>query len=350
MAERLIGGFFALEPAQTGGRCNVEAGALSQHRALWVNARSIINELLKLLQPPVCWVPSYICDTVLSAIPDHVKVCWYSALPGDRDMFDVRELESVAAEDIVLIVDYFGFSTQAQQLIDQLAGRVRVVRDSCMVMPNFPQLFSPRDRNTTRIYSFRKTLGVPDGALALSNASYSLPEPTEASPMGWFKSACKGRRLRGQFEAGQSVDGDWFELYQRSERNQPVGPYKISDLSRTILAQKTDWSKPISKRRENYQYLWHRLKAWSLFGELEEGDVPIGFPCLVNRRDALLQMLYSVNIYPAIHWDLSNIVPECFVKSHEIANKIMTLPCDQRYDLHDMKKVADEFLNAMRLV
>jgi len=51
--------------------------------------------------------------------------------------------------------------------------------------------------------------------------------------------------------------------------------------------------------------------------------------------------LFDDNIYPPIHWNIDNIVPDEFEESHVLSHHIMTLPCDQRYGKNDMKRMAE---------
>lgn len=49
--------------------------------------------------------------------------------------------------------------------------------------------------------------------------------------------------------------------------------------------------------------------------------------------------LFSHEIYPPIHWAIDGVVPYEFKGSHELSSKIMTLPCDARYDIEDMERM-----------
>ncbi len=46
-----------------------------------------------------------------------------------------------------------------------------------------------------------------------------------------------------------------------------------------------------------------------------------------------------MEIYPAVHWPIADVVPPEFETSHRLAGEIMTLPCDQRYDRSDMERI-----------
>ena len=121
----------------------------------------------------------------------------------------------------------------------------------------------------------------------------------------------------------------------------PVGNYDVSSLSIAILETAIDWESVSKKRRENYLILLDDLREYALYKDLPDDVVPLGFPISVKNRDELRQTLFENNIYPPIHWELSNSVPEQFAESHQLSKEIMTLICDHRYDEKDMKRIID---------
>jgi len=61
----------------------------------------------------------------------------------------------------------------------------------------------------------------------------------------------------------------------------------------------------------------------------------------VQNRDRLRQILFDQEIYPPVHWPIQDVVSEKFIESHRLSAEIMTLPCDQRYDIRDMERMAE---------
>jgi dTDP-4-amino-4,6-dideoxygalactose transaminase len=87
-----------------------------------------------------------------------------------------------------------------------------------------------------------------------------------------------------------------------------------------------------------------------MFPELPEGVVPLGFPIRVRPRDSIRTALFQQEIYPPVHWPLEACVPASFEASHHLADEIMTLPCDQRYDADDMRRIAAALREAYGLI
>lgn len=102
-----------------------------------------------------------------------------------------------------------------------------------------------------------------------------------------------------------------------------------------------DYKAMAQKRTHNYEELARVLGTVALFPNLPPGVVPVGFPIRVEKRDMLRRMLFEHEIYPPVHRPIEELVPESHQDSHRLAASIMTLPCDQRYTMQDMERMAD---------
>jgi hypothetical protein len=101
-------------------------------------------------------------------------------------------------------------------------------------------------------------------------------------------------------------------------------------------------------RCHNCQVRNDQLGEFAVFPQLPAKVVPLGFPIRLKNRDQVRQRLFEHQIYPPVHWPLEGIVPDEFRNSHQLAANIMTLPCDQRYDGHDMMRMATLVLEGLK--
>ena len=92
-------------------------------------------------------------------------------------------------------------------------------------------------------------------------------------------------------------------------------------------------------RKRNYHYLYEKLSEFALFSEPPVGWVPLGFPMLINKREKVLKTLYQNNVFAASHWAKIEAPLSKFPLEHSISQSLITLPCDQRYDLDDMERI-----------
>ena len=127
-------------------------------------------------------------------------------------------------------------------------------------------------------------------------------------------------------------------MFQSAEANGPMEPCRMSDLSAAIL-RIVDWATIKKSRRRNYEYLLSELGKLAIFPNLPRDVVPLGFPIRVRNRDRVRRSLFNERIYPAVHWEIVDLVPAEFISSHRLAREIMTLPSDQRYGRDDMKRM-----------
>jgi hypothetical protein len=333
----VIGGMFGLELFE----CNASLKArevprfLNKHHFLFATARSAVKVLVRTLRPATVWLPSYICGVVIDAAREPgVRVRFYEIdqslnIPGDDWLAEIQ------TADLVLFADYFGFETWSVHAAEAKARGARIAEDACQAMLN--KDFSPHSDYI--IFSPRKFVGVPDGGILLAGKNAELPDADlPAPPALWLLQTTKASILRSEFDR-YGGKRKWFKMFQFVEANGPMEPCRMSNLSAAIL-RIVDWATIKKRRRRNYEFLLSELGDLAIFPYLPRDVVPLGFPIRVRNRDRLRELLFKERIYPAVHWDIADLVPREFASSHRLASEIMTLPSDQRYGRDDMKRMA----------
>lgn len=300
------------------------------------NARSGMALLIELLSPAHVWVPSYFCGTALQAAGERMGSVRFYEIDGNLTTSSLEWLDNVQPGDLVVVVDYFGFPCDPL-----LVTRVRecgawVLEDACQAL-----LSGEAGRfSDFVIFSPRKFLGIPDGGILHFNHKIVHENiRMEPPPHTWWFKALSASVKRRTFDL-HGGDTDWFRLFQEAEDECPIGHYGMSEFSVMLLEYCFDYVTIAKKRVDNYRALLEELKDLALFQSLPPQTVPSGFPIRVKNRDQVRQVLFDHEIFPPVHWAIHGIVPEVFKDSHNLSDEIMTLPCDQRYDRHDMKRMA----------
>lgn len=330
---RIIGGMFALEGTQAPHYSSPKF--LSGNSVQFINARSGIALLMELLMPGRVWMPSYFCGHVLKDVGERATALSYYEVDYFLDLPSLEWVAEVQANDLVIITDYFGYPCDPECKKRVKERGAWLLEDACQALltENIGQfadfvLFSPR-----------KFLGVPDGGiLAINN---DIPDDLftlKNAPPEWWLKAFAASVLRGEFDR-HGGDRRWFELFQETEVAAPIGAYAMSELSKMLLRFSFDYKLIAERRVENYKLLASKLGEFALLPVLPEGVVPLGFPIHITDRDRVRQIFFSHNIYPPIHWQIVDVVPEKFRDSHRLSTEIMTLPCDQRYGAQDMERI-----------
>ena len=302
-------------------------------------ARSAFTLLARTLRPTKVWLPSYLCGVVLDAfVASRSRVTFY-AVGKDLTVIDDTWIDEVESGDMVIFIDYFGFA-----LWDRCGKQVKnrgawVVEDACQAMLNA----SFSGHSDYVIASPRKFLGVPDGGILLAQNGTGFPqEELLPPPTEWWLNSLEASQLRAEFDR-HGGDRKWFDLYRMTDPHGPIEPWAMSELSSLLLDHCVDYEVSAASRRRNFSLLAAALPEFAVFRELSKSTVPLGFPVRVHERERVRQGLFDLEIYPPVHWPIKGVVPKEFQSSHQLAQEILMLPCDQRYSSEDMGRLATEF-------
>jgi hypothetical protein len=153
----IIGGLFGL-----GSAPQLQASTppfLSKRDVFLVNARSGIWLLVNRLRPPQVWVPSYLCRAITRAIdPDMTAVRFYE-VDYDLKVRSAQWVSEVASGDLVVFIDYFGFSYDHRLAVAVKEKRAWVLEDAAQALLS-THVGTPSD---FVLFSPRKWIGVPGG-------------------------------------------------------------------------------------------------------------------------------------------------------------------------------------------
>lgn len=309
---------------------------LSGQILLTVNGRSALYLLIQELKPRQIWLPSYLCCVVADAVQKanaprlrYYEVDEHLNLRGDSWFSEIRE------GDVLVAIDYFGFPYTPQLLQAAQNQGAWLVEDASQAL--LSEHASQKADFT--FYSPRKILGVPDGGILKTSNQQNFPIITLKKPPDiWWLQTFQACLLRREFDRG-SNHHEWYNLFRASEQKAPTGYYAMSELSQLLLCHAFDYEAIRQQRVQNYQFLSQALGDLLLFPHLTEGTVPVGCPIVHSKRDALRQALFASNIYPPTHWKIESCVPSNFQNSLTLSQTILTLPCDQRYNLEDMERM-----------
>jgi hypothetical protein len=299
----------------------------------FLNARSALLQCIISLKYPNVWLPSYGCSAVSDALRlFNIPISYY---PIDHRLQISKSdwIGQIQKNDVVVLIDYFGFEKSVWSETIKRKGAI-IIEDACQ------SLLSSHVGQFVDyvIYSPRKFVGVPDcGILSFPNGKMRSIEQKDIPFDWWMKSlsVCSNRQL---FDDQLFKTNHWFQEYKDVENSMPIGNYKASEFSVSVLTSGTDWEFICRRRRENYLMLLEELEEVAIYKRLPYDVVPLGFPIIVEDRDRLQQAFFKEEIYPPIHWKI-NPELEKYNDSWYLSNHILTLICDQRYGKDEMKRI-----------
>lgn len=337
LTPRPIGGFFESHPAPSeppAGPSLLEAWTGDRSYAAYVNARSAFAALIGQLEPGALWLPAFLCPAMVSPTwADRVK--FYGVGPGF-----VPDLVGVEAEaatgDLLLVMASFGMPVAAEaEAVIARRPDLHVVEDRAQALDA-----GPPTEGRWLLYSPRKLLGVADGGLLVApdrRTETPGPEATDAAEAGTL---WRAPDLRAADTLGQN-NVVWHAANQTREAAMGVSRTGMTARSLALL-QDTPIQGLADRRRRNWQTLDARLETWSALSA-HPTAAPLGYVLDLDPgdRDRLREALIRDRVFPAVHWRELASPAEAFPHENAWTKRLLTLPCDHRYDEADMARIAD---------
>lgn len=342
----------------------------SPHVLVSLGRHAIILALktLKLAPPDNILIPSYVCDCVANAISEYgieFKCYDVSKSTLSVDLEDVRASIDNNTKAI-LIVHYFGFANSIEEVKNLTNERGIFLIEDCA-----HALFSSYSGKKLgtfgdlAIFSIRKSLPTPDGALLLINNESLQPSRNIAESSTLFrlmlalttfdlvsewkpKSGILLRLIRIAIARLQHVLLGYGVSFDSATAGflAPVQPLKIS----LKIMDHCSASEIIQKRREHYSYLLRHFRSnrsiIPVFKQLPDGVCPFVFPAFVEERDSLREQLQKNGIDTSCLWCNESLPAQAkndrFKNAQFISNHILTLPIHQDLDTNQLRYIVDE--------
>lgn len=314
---RAIGGYFELElPASQGERYPQAQGFQS--------ARAAFLALLLTGKPSRVWVPWYLCDSMIEPLlMAGIDVARYRI---DKT-FAIRDELTLAPDEWLLYVNYFGICQANVERVLTQFPRHQVIID------NAQAFFSPAQDCLATIYSPRKFFGVPDGGYLVTPLQVAMPEQLDTQSPERCLHLLK--RIALDPESGYP---DYLAAEESLVRQ---SPRQMSRLTRRLLATQ-DYSEAHRKRRNNFDFLDQHLRNRNQFQfHLGRIDAPL---CYLFRgaRPGTREHLIRNRIFVPTYWhDVLKEDHQAPQFERSLPANDLCLPCDQRYDVHDMERIID---------
>ena len=224
------------------------------------------------------------------------------------------------------MVNYYG------QIENKLIEKIKRNHDK-LIVDNVQAYFQEPVDNVDTIYTCRKYFGIPDGAFLYTKSRISRKLEQD-------KSAGRMVHLLGRYENTASEYYSAYTDHENTFENLPLR--KMSKLTDNLL-RGIDYNQVKAVRERNYLYL---DKEFASINKLEL-KVPVGpfmYPLYVSNGRNIRKQLQKKSIYIPILWhDVFDICDKDTLE-YDMANNILPLPVDQRYDLKDMEYIVREVL------
>ena len=296
---------------------------------------------------PVVLMPAYCCHSMVDPFEKAGWCIEYYPLNPDLTA-DEQVLFSLLLSKqprAVLTMNFYGSaSTKAAVNI------IKAEFPSCFVIEDFSHCtFSIHNIHNPEVdyyvSSIRKSVGVCDGSVIISkqplDESIVLDEETDFSLTRQGVQTIKGRY--NYTKDGGSKTSFLTQLrLKETDLDNFEGVHRISSYAQKQIACLN--GKEIAfARRINMEHLLCILSdkveiipgiERSLYG------APFSLPIIVENRDEVQKKLAQTGVYAPVLWPISNIARAVCPVSTKMANKMLSLPIDQRYNYDDIEDIA----------
>ena len=293
----------------------------------------------------VCILPQYTCDTVIIPFQKHGwRIFFYPVL---RDLtVDYKTFEELLTQikpDVLLMHTYYGVDTISA--VRPLIAEWRIKYGLIFIEDITQSLGLPCDGRCADYYvgSLRKWLPISDGGFVYSKHQLNVGVYGEKGVFVAKKAAAQKMKLEYLKGSGRVKKEEILNLNSAAEKYLYEND-KISAISNGSKQQlkRIDIQESLCLRKRNAKYLESKISQCNKFQvsirTVESG--PLYFPIYTKQRKQLQDWLKEANIFAPILWPKPEILKPVMTGDVDfIFNHLLALPCDQRYDLEDMKRI-----------
>ena len=286
------------------------------------SGRTAIEAVLKKLPDAhTALLPSYCCDSMI--VPFRAAGIDVSFYKVEWD--DGLKIEIDGSADILLWCNYFGFCPPQLSLPDFDGVIIEDITHSFLTKsPSHPQ-------SDFLVASLRKWEPVNCGGYC--SIDIDGDEPSEE----FIALKTSAMELKTEYlkEPKAEKKERFLQMFGESNHwlSENYSGHIIDPFSRDYL-ERVDVEKQRGIRRENARVLYEGLgnRVQFMF-TIEDMDCPLFVPILLPNRDEVRTHLIKNEIYCPVHW------PQPEGCESNIYDLELSLICDQRYGLEDMKRI-----------
>jgi dTDP-4-amino-4,6-dideoxygalactose transaminase len=330
-------------------------------------------------------LPSYNCWVEIDPVRQQgVKIKYYRV---ERDfIIDLKDIEKRidGKTKAILITHYLGFPQPLEEIIAICRKYGLILIEDCAHA--FLSDYEGKPLGSfgdISIFSFRKTLPIPNGAaLTMNNGDYKMPvireEPNSFATLYYLTECLKYKTrnvsilrnlipaivsaavyysmkcLRYTLRAFHKIFNDkaLYLAYPSGNRyRSELEEWSMSALSRRMI-QSMNFQEIKETRRRNFafflEYFRNDKRVILPIKELVEGVCPLFFPMIIEKRDYMFQELKKEGIVGHDWWgDFHPDVPwNEFPEAQFLKNNILGLPIHQDITITHLEKITEAFKTA----
>lgn len=309
----------------------------------------IIGDILTEGNISAVHMPSLCCHSMVEPfLRNSIPVVFYDVFFEDGVL--KCSIPPLQKTDVFFYIKYFGYENQAT------GDLARIKNSGCTIIEDTTHSWLMDERKSDKsnfadysFASFRKWTGLVGVASAeKARGKFSVSQQTV------FHQEYETLRKQAQSEKQlylETMTGSKQSFLDKFAAAEDLLDKDYADYMPALESLSAlfclDKGEIIQKRRKNAEVLLNEISdipnIVPIFKILGNNDVPLCVPILVDKakRNDLRKHLISNQIYCPVHWPLSSLHETISERATEIYNAQLSLVCDQRYDVEDMKRMAE---------
>lgn len=306
------------------------------------------------------YIPAYSCESMVKPFKDcGWKVSFYE-LNDDLTISNSFVKDMVKNKEksfSILTMNYFGVAGTKEKV-----NEIKTQRDDVFVIEDFTHCLFDLDGIYNEnvdyyVASIRKSLGVTDGAIVLSNlALQEVPETVESSFVTERLKAYKEKADYG-YEKKEAQKDNFRQALADEEKkiDEHITVERMSERSKKVLDNQAINSERgvIYKRRTNLKHLYNLVKDIDGIRFPFHEDTPLDnayfmLPILVNKRDEVQKVFAQQGLYCQLLWPLSDEARITCKVAAKMEREMLAIPIDQRYDFDDIEDMGHIIRSVMK--
>jgi len=279
-------------------------------------ARNSLEYILITKAYTTIYLPYFTCEVLLEPIKR--LNLYYHFYKIDENMDPIIDFK-VDDQSCMLYTNYYGVKTSTVQALSKTQKN--------LIIDNAQAFYAEPIPGIDTFYSCRKFFGVPDGAYLYTSGAKRLKLEQDVS-IERFSHLIR--------EVDLGIENGYSDYVRNNDVLIDNDVREMSKLTQAILAS-IDYDHCAKKRKENFVFLHEALSSINqLKINFSADDTPMVYPLLVNQPDLKAQLIKQ-KIFVATYWP--NVFDWTLPDSMEyyLAENIVPLPIDQRYNLEDMQ-------------
>ena len=301
-----IGGYFELE---------LQHGKLPYPNAVPVNfGRGGLALIVQTRRYRRVWIPDYICPVVPRYL-ERIGV-EYSTYEINLNL-EPTAIPQLERDESFLYVNYFGVKDAYCRMLEQ--------KQKNLIL-DLTQAFYYEPTVADGFNSARKFFGVPDGAFVFGAgvSDEGLPRAISYDQFAPLLMRADGD-LAGGYSAFHSLD----------DAREHLDAAQMATLTRLLISS-VDVDSARIRRSTNFVKLATELSSTNELMFNQDAVGPLVYPYLVKDGERLKKRLIEKKIFCPTYWPKTQ---GAGYAAGRLVNDLVCMPCDQRYDVEDMKYI-----------